>query len=62
MSYTETVILLIIIVVLVINKIRFENNVNNYPISKVDGLKIAMDNGTPDQIKRNMLSGKYDKK
>ena len=54
---------LILIGIVIDDKIILEHKVDNYPISRVDSGKMAMDSGKSyDTIKRNLVAGKYDKK
>lgn len=59
----ETLIGLIVFAIIWgISKASLEHKVDNYPISRVDTSKMAMDAGKSyTEIKRNMVNGKYDK-
>lgn len=59
----ETIITLIVCALIWgISKLIFEHKIDNYPISKIDSSKIAVDaEKSYKEIQRNMVSGKYDK-
>lgn len=58
----ELVVIIIFIVIYLVNKASLEHKVDNYDMSKVSIGKMSMDTGKSyTEIKRNLVSGKYDK-